>query len=61
MPNTDKPNLNSRKDGPLHRPAGPLDAGSSDNDNSPIVKPSGEMQTTKPTPGSEAPGQVSKM
>ena len=61
MPNTTKPELEPRKDAPLHRPEGPIDAGSSDTHNDPIVQPSGNMHTTKPTPGSEAPGQVSKM
>jgi hypothetical protein len=61
MPNTDKPELESRKDAPLHRPSGPIDAGSSDSHDKPIVEPSGQMNTVKPTPGSEAPGQVSKM
>ena len=63
MPNaTDKPELDPRKDGSLHRPEGPIDAGSRDTHNDPIVQPSGGLRTTKPTPGGEVvPGQGSKM
>lgn len=61
MAETEKTTLNPRTDGPLHRPSGSLDAGSSDESNTTIVKPTGELHTVKPTPGSEAPGQVSKM
>lgn len=61
MPNTDKPELDQRKDGPLHRPEGRIDAGSSDSHDKPIVKPFGQMHTTKPIPGNEVPGQGSKM
>ena len=63
MPNeTDKPQLDPRKDSPLHRSQGPIDAGDRDTHNDPIVQPSGGLHSTKPTPGGEVvPGQGSKM
>jgi hypothetical protein len=62
MSNTEKLSPGSPEKAPLHRPAKVIDVGSSnDGDESPIVKPSREMHTTKPTPGNEAPGQTTKM
>lgn len=63
MPNKDdKAELDPRKDGPLHRKEGPIDAGDRDTHNDSIVQPSGGLRTTKPTPGGEVvPGQGSKM
>jgi hypothetical protein len=61
MAENEKTTSNPRSDGPLHRPSGKLDAGSSDESNDSIVKPSGNLHSVKPTPGSEAPGQTTKM
>ena len=63
MSEDSKKSLDSRENGPLHRPQGRIDAGKTNNGNEgPISKPSsGGMQETTPSPGHEAPGQVSKM
>jgi hypothetical protein len=58
----DKPSFDSQEKQPLHKAPNSIDAGKSpDGSESAIVKPSQEMHATKPTPGNEAPGQVSKM
>ena len=58
-----KKSLDSRENGPLHRPGAKIDAGKTDTSNEgPIGKPSsGGMHATKPVPGNEAAGQTSKM
>ncbi len=62
MATDEKKSNDSRENGPLHRTPGRIDAGQSDtsNENS-IANVSTDMHTTKPTPGHEADGQVSKM
>jgi len=58
----DKPSFASQEKQPLHKAPNMIDAGKSpDGSESAILKPSDDMHTAKPTPGNEAPGQVSKM
>lgn len=56
-------NLNQeREKAPLHRPAHPIDSGSSDKDAGTIVQPPSTMHDTRPGPDANTPtGQVSKM
>jgi hypothetical protein len=57
-----KESVDSHENGPLHRPKRNIDAGEGDTSNEgPIVDVSRDMHTTKPIPGHEADGQVSKM
>jgi hypothetical protein len=58
----DKSGTNGEKQA-LHKSGGGrIDAGKSpDSGDTPIVKPSQDMHTTKPGYGNEAPGQTSKM
>jgi len=58
----DKPSFDSQEKGPLHKAPNKIDAGkSNDGSETTIIEPSQEMHETKPGPGNEAPGQVSKM
>jgi hypothetical protein len=59
---TNRPSIDSREKGPLHRPDNAIDAGkaNSGNENS-IGKPSRDMHTVNPAPGNEAEGQTTKM
>jgi hypothetical protein len=59
---TNQPSIDEREKGPLHRPPGAIDAGTSNTGNEdPIINPPRETHTVKPTPGNEAAGQTSKM
>ena len=62
MATDQKKSIDTRENGALHRPPSTIDAGKRDQSNQgPIVDVSRDMHTTKPTPGHEADGQVSKM
>jgi hypothetical protein len=58
----DKSNFDNQEKQPLPKAPNTIDPGKSpDGSESAILNPSQGMHTTKPTPGNEVPGQVSKM
>lgn len=57
-----KKSIDSGENAPLHHPPKNIDAGKRDHSNEgPLVDVSSDMHATKPAPGNEADGQVSKM